>query len=154
MIIPIPEYLGKPIHISGEDPVEILEWESNDYDVLTPAGPIKWDVDANVFESEMLVKGKISAEFSGICCRCGRDMCLNVSDDICEMKKIPENTNEVDLTSELRDAIILALPSHPICNSDCKGLCPKCGKHLTAETCSCVKVKKDDAWNVLDNLFK
>ena len=33
----------------------------------------------------------------------------------------------LDLETPVRDAIVLSLPSYPVCNQDCLGLCPKCG---------------------------
>jgi len=33
----------------------------------------------------------------------------------------------LDLETPVRDAIVLSLPSNPICSQDCLGLCPECG---------------------------
>ena len=33
----------------------------------------------------------------------------------------------LDLEAPVRDAIVLSLPSNPVCNQDCLGLCPECG---------------------------
>ncbi len=33
----------------------------------------------------------------------------------------------IDLEPELRDAVVLALPTNPLCRADCPGLCPECG---------------------------
>lgn len=33
----------------------------------------------------------------------------------------------MDLESPIRDAIVLSLPSNPLCRDDCAGLCPDCG---------------------------
>jgi uncharacterized protein len=35
----------------------------------------------------------------------------------------------IDLEPVLRDAVVLALPTHPLCREDCPGLCPECGAH-------------------------
>jgi len=35
----------------------------------------------------------------------------------------------IDLEPEVRDAIVLALPTNPVCRPDCPGLCPDCGVH-------------------------
>ena len=35
--------------------------------------------------------------------------------------------NILDLEVPIRDAIVLSLPSNPLCNQDCLGLCPECG---------------------------
>ena len=33
----------------------------------------------------------------------------------------------IDLEPSIRDAVILDLPIHPLCDPDCPGLCPECG---------------------------
>jgi len=33
----------------------------------------------------------------------------------------------LDLETPIRDAIVLSLPSNPLCSQDCLGLCPDCG---------------------------
>nr|WP_205752154.1 YceD family protein [Cryptosporangium phraense] len=35
----------------------------------------------------------------------------------------------LDLEPALRDAVVLALPTNPLCRDDCPGLCPDCGVH-------------------------
>ncbi len=37
---------------------------------------------------------------------------------------------EVDIFPVFRDALILAIPISPVCEPDCKGLCPYCGFNL------------------------
>jgi len=34
----------------------------------------------------------------------------------------------LDLEPELRDAVVLALPTNPLCRTDCPGLCSECGE--------------------------
>jgi uncharacterized protein len=43
----------------------------------------------------------------------------------------------VDLESLLKEQIILMMPLKPLCQEDCKGLCPHCGANLNRETCQC-----------------
>ncbi len=45
--------------------------------------------------------------------------------------------DEIDLFPLIRDTVILALPMAPVCKSDCKGLCPICGKNLNEGECGC-----------------
>ena len=44
---------------------------------------------------------------------------------------------EIDLTPELRDEIILAVPTQNFCKTECPGICPYCGVNLNHETCKC-----------------
>ena len=50
------------------------------------------------------------------------------SDDEDELPKIEGDL--LDLEPTLRDAVVLALPLQPLCQSDCQGLCTQCGANL------------------------
>jgi len=43
----------------------------------------------------------------------------------------------VDVSEEVRQALVLALPSRFVCRPDCKGLCPSCRKDRNAGDCGC-----------------
>ncbi|MFZ5827999.1 MAG: YceD family protein [Bacillota bacterium] len=45
--------------------------------------------------------------------------------------------DEIDLTDPLRENILLELPIKPLCDADCKGLCPTCGTNLNEGDCAC-----------------
>lgn len=55
----------------------------------------------------------------------------------------------VDLTEDVREAMILAFPVYPVCRSECKGLCDRCGKNLNEATCECAP-PDDNRWAALD----
>lgn len=44
---------------------------------------------------------------------------------------------EIDLSPLIREQILLALPTRPLCREDCRGLCPHCGVNLNRGTCGC-----------------
>ena len=48
---------------------------------------------------------------------------------------------QIDLSTGIREAIILSQPITQLCRDDCPGLCPVCGVNLNLEKCSC-KVEK------------
>ena len=43
----------------------------------------------------------------------------------------------IDLGEVVREQLYLALPMKPLCQEDCKGLCPVCGVNRNRETCTC-----------------
>jgi uncharacterized protein len=59
---------------------------------------------------------------------------------------------EIDLTPLVREQIILALPSRPLCREDCKGLCPHCGANRNVQSCTCVTAGGDPRLAVLRTL--
>ncbi len=58
----------------------------------------------------------------------------------------------LDLEEVFRQAIVLAVPMHPICRSGCAGLCPQCGKNLNEGPCDCVQDEVDPRWQKLREL--
>jgi uncharacterized protein len=42
---------------------------------------------------------------------------------------------ELDLSDELRDALVLAIPFNPLCEEACRGLCPLCGNNRNLVPC-------------------
>jgi uncharacterized protein len=43
----------------------------------------------------------------------------------------------IDLVEVMREQFFLALPMKPLCRSDCRGLCPVCGRNRNREQCDC-----------------
>lgn len=147
------DYNESPKKVLGEDPVECFEWEVSSYDVLSPAGPIVSELKVQLFDRELLVMGKCSADFVGNCCRCGKDISCKIVAEVNFSEEISLDSGEFDLTNELRECILLALPNHPLCSVDCKGLCSQCGKPLSEGKCSCKKNDKTSVWDALDGIL-
>lgn len=61
-------------------------------------------------------------------------------------------TDRIDLSEDIRDYALLALPMKKLCSEDCKGLCPKCGKNLNDGLCNCKDEKIDPLWEPLQKL--
>jgi len=47
--------------------------------------------------------------------------------------------NEIVIDKDVKDTLILALPTKVLCKDDCRGLCPECGANLNEATCSHVR---------------
>jgi len=57
--------------------------------------------------------------------------------------------DEVDLSPIVREQIILALPTRPLCREECRGLCPQCGANRNEGDCGCTEVAGDPRLAVL-----
>jgi uncharacterized protein len=55
----------------------------------------------------------------------------------------------IQLEDVLREQILLALPLRTVCSESCRGLCPRCGKNLNVEGCSCGDQPPDPRWAAL-----
>ena len=154
MILPVATLGPDGVDLEGEDPVEAFDWVDSPREVVHPAGPLRWKLHAALFEHELVVTGRAEALFEGVCCRCGGPLSRVWGDEVAISRELPdEGVSEVDLTSDLREAILLALPNNPVCADDCPGLCPRCGKRLADGPCSCGGEEAPNAFAALDGLF-
>lgn len=69
-----------------------------------------------------------------------------------ELRQVPKSGEEIDLSLDIRDAVLLLIPIKNVCHDGCKGLCPQCGKNLNVETCLCSTAVTDPRWEVLKKL--
>jgi uncharacterized protein len=56
------------------------------------------------------------------------------------------------LEDVLREQVLLAVPYRALCQENCKGLCPTCGRNLNTGECTCKETQPDPRWNALGNL--
>jgi uncharacterized protein len=61
---------------------------------------------------------------------------------------------KIELDDLIVDDLLLAIPMKPVCNPDCKGLCPVCGNDLNVRQCQCRKEEIDPRLAVLGTLLK
>ena len=54
--------------------------------------------------------------------------------------------DSIDISDDVRDFTILAVPMKKLCSEECKGLCSRCGKNLNEGDCSCSKEAADVRW--------
>jgi len=60
----------------------------------------------------------------------------------------------IDLDPVIREQLLLALPSYPVCQESCKGLCPVCGVNLNERDCGCDRHVPDPRWAALEKFGK
>jgi len=107
---------------------------------------------------DLLFDGTLSADLAGQCARCleefplalsrpfswvllpaspqgalGRETELNQEDLAASFY----SGDRVDVSLLVREQFLLSLPSYPLCQETCKGLCEQCGVNLNSEECSC-----------------
>ncbi|MCK5850193.1 MAG: DUF177 domain-containing protein [Kiritimatiellae bacterium] len=133
----------------GREPVSAIDLQDSNVQIDHPA---QYDLKAYIASDDLIVTGKISIKVAFRCVKCAEsfpfDVRIGEFQCVCELV---DNIESVDLTADIREAIILAFPNYPICKSDCKGLCSGCGKNLNRETCNCVS-PDDVRWGALDDL--
>ena len=117
-------------------------------------------------EARVLVDGTVRAETAAECGRCLEtfDLAWDVPVELMVLRDmdtdegegdtlvIQQMRGEVDLHEAIRESILLAWPIAPVCNADCRGLCPSCGADLNASPCDCDTEDVDPRWAALDDL--
>ncbi len=58
----------------------------------------------------------------------------------------------IDLDPIVREQVLLELPEYPVCDEQCKGLCPVCGANLNDRECGCDRHVPDPRWAGLKNV--
>ena len=122
-----------------------------------PMGETLWDIpeaspvseEATLFlevtrtENEILVRGELEGIFSVFCARCLDPVEFEVTEDIeriyswdpemltdPEVEPVSHNDGTVSILDPVRESVILSIPSVPLCDENCRGLCPECGNEL------------------------
>ena len=60
----------------------------------------------------------------------------------------------LDLSEVIRQDILLAIPPHPVCRTNCAGLCPECGQNLNINPHTHIHDEIDPRLQVLQELLK
>ena len=113
-------------------------------------------------EGGCFVRGHLTGEVSLPCDRCSEEAVVALDHRFEGFEPMPEaeadeedaefdervmrlgdSGPEVNLASLLWEEFSLALPVHPLCSPECKGLCPTCGNNLNAGSCSCSQDEGD-----------
>jgi uncharacterized protein len=123
------------------------------------------DIELTKVLREVTVLGDVSFSMVVPCSRCLEPVKLEISipirlllspsDKVNDDEDVDHETyagEEVDLDDYLMEQIAMSLPVKVVCDTECKGLCPKCGINLNNATCDCEKEWADPRFAALKNL--
>ena len=136
--------------IEGDEPPTVLDLEP-EADIRA-AGPLHYDVEVQCAGHELVARGELRVRVDFTCVRCAQWFETEIrEDEFLRAFSFSREDESVDLTPDMREAIILRFSSHPVCRPDCKGLCTRCGRDLNKGACDC-PAPTDERWSGLDNL--
>ena len=149
------------LEVNGSEEAAFLELDTAGGFPCKVLNDVHYQLHASLAGRDLLVTGSAQVKIQTQCALCLKDITLPIgSDKICIFReKVPDEI--VDITDDIREEILLALPDRFKCSEDCKGLCPGCGADLNNEPCRCRKRKKkkadsgddhDHTWDALDGL--
>ena len=163
MKVLISEIPDEGIDVAGEETVE------SD----TIISPIKARLKIMKIGSEIIVKGEVAADIKLQCSRCVSDFnsVFSVPVDVVyhpldelkgeERHEIPSGElnmdfysgDEMDITTLMKEQILLNIPMKPLCKDSCRGICRTCGKNLNEGDCSCPPTETDSRFDILKKIL-
>ena len=108
--------------------------------------------------------GTVSGEYSAPCARCLApvrepfsteiDFPITTDAEGTEEDCVLAEGQKIDLGVIFEETLYINLPLRLLCQEDCKGLCPKCGKNLNTDSCECTQKEIDPRLAGLADFFK
>jgi len=153
MFIDIKEIGREGKSMSGELALSPLNWQDEEADV----SKVAYNLFAEKSERGILLSGLMDATVSLRCSRCSElyplllhvPFSLTLVEECRERNEGDHQLNEdktdyfplkegkADLNEVLAEQIYLNIPLKPLCSSQCKGLCARCGENLNRGRCGC-----------------
>jgi len=143
---------GNLLHLEGEETRDILELQDGSIRKLSP---IRYALDVGLSEGGLFATGTIAVDLELECVRCLTRFpyTIEISDFATQIELGTSET--VDLTDEIREDILLALPPHPHCDWDgattCAGVLEIQKIH---ESEPAADFGEKNPWTTLDQLTK
>jgi uncharacterized protein len=160
----LPEGHSMVTRREAAEALDLLEW-------FRPLGPVDVELDVERRGERLTLRGSVKAEAEQACARCAKTFASVLESEVLflaerrgtddprdeaaleeEGEVLYHDGVELDLDAPLREALILELPVVVVCRPECKGLCPRCGKDLNEDVCSCGSSTEDPRWETLKGL--
>ncbi len=118
-------------------------------------------------QRQIILNSKLKANVNFECDRCGVEYEQELTnefkivylfsseindEDQIDIKYISFETDIINITPDVKDYALVAIPMKKLCKEDCKGLCIKCGKSLNEGNCNCTTNEIDQRWLPLKKL--
>ena len=128
---------------------------------------LELDLELTSVSEGVYVSGTVHGSLTGECGRCLNEISQPFEVSLAELFAYEDSTTEettdedevgrmqgdlIDLEPAVRDAIVLTLPTNPLCRPDCPGLCPECGVHFDDLPADHSHEAADPRWAALRNL--
>jgi len=154
MLLDLSQFRGSTDHVERRFTPDSLPFPDEDFRLR---GPVEFAADIRKDADKVRLVGRVQATLEADCSRCLEPFPIAV-DAPFDLLFLPAAANTgagdrevedddlgvsfyrndvIDLRDVLREQFYLALPMKPLCQEDCRGLCPVCGVNRNRETCAC-----------------
>ena len=142
------------VHLAGELSLAELDFGVTD-ELVHLEQPLHYDLEVSQMHDSLLVTGSLRLALKCECARCLKPFQqeLRLDDWTLHLplegeEKVPIVSDCVDLTPYVREDMLLELPQHPLCKTDCAGLNKKSKPHQAGFD----EPSKPSPWGALDKL--
>ena len=142
---------GLPVNVAVSS--EWLAAACPDLDARPVADGLHLRGSITVMGDDFLLRADLRGDLETVCARCLEPARVHVDLPIvvtyvpAGTEDVPEEDedeaglvtftgNELDLSEQVRDELVLAIPFNPLCDEGCKGLCPLCGSNRNVVACN------------------
>lgn len=141
--------------------------DSSKYDLSEEfTGDLLIHIEMSKSQKGILLNCNVESEVKLFCDRCLAEYYETISVNFAlsfifgEQKEIDDenlyfislNEDKIDISPDIRDYLILGLPSKKLCSEECKGICPECGINFNEKDCNCTKEVINPVWEKLQKL--
>lgn len=130
-------------------------------------GPVKVDLTVDFTGQIYVGRGRLEAELEFACSRCLTPFTFSIAAPLhlvmteVDSQKLhdygdealPVREGRVDIEPGIRAAVFAVMPFKPLCDPECRGLCPACGVNRNKEICHCRDDDTDPRWEALKKLI-
>jgi uncharacterized protein len=139
--------LGKSLTLDIDTGPRVLDDLEVDY--------LRGSVQVVRVDEGLFVEGLVESQLRLECVRCLESFAFPVTLELAELFRMPgtelrhdaiyaiSEDGEIDLAPLIRELAWLAIPMKPLCDPECKGLCPHCGVNLNTDACECEEIHID-----------
>jgi len=140
------------LHLEGEENHDILKIQDELY---RPISPVRYSLDVGLSDGGLFATGSLSVDLDMECVRCLNRFTYTVEVPDFAIQVELTTSETVDLTDEIREDILLALPPHPHCDWDganpCAGVLEIKKIHESEPPAD---LGEKNPWKTLDQLTK
>jgi uncharacterized protein len=131
------------LHLEGEEPAAILELDDPS---IRPEGGVRWALDIGLSDGGVFATGRLGVDLGLQCVSCLKKFSypLRVEDFAVQLDLDGRET--VDLTDQMREDILLALPPYPHCDWNGHNVCKGAARKVTESP------GESHTWDELDKL--
>ncbi len=126
-------------------------------DAFSAASDVEYRLNGHYMNGSVLVAGEAHCTVASCCGRCLEPLQLELENRNINLFFEDVHEEELDVSADIREELLMLLPVNPLCDDSCKGLCPGCSANLNREKCRCKKTEEpenspDSPWGELDKL--